>query len=433
MKKCNLFFLMLLASMLLASCGGGETSLTGKGMLGNIPQYLVQYVDMSKQCIDEQEFEDNDSKRDEIIKKYQEKWEKYVADSKLSDMISEGLKREIPVDASEEYGLSSAHFEAKDFNIRIGENKTYPKIELQMKYSGKKPSNSYCAFLDEKDSVVFMGAIFSDYRNNSHINLTFVIQNLKISEMRDALKFASYSLDKAVKIKVPTRDEIPELLKSYDRNSEALMKSLHEAGVLELEAYEDFINMTKKAEAEEKQEEEEVDKSKPGLVDLAYFGLRGPVSSFTEYCDGTRVHAYRFSEKGKWEARDNKALSIFLTDVKRDSEKRIVGYQIEENYCIYDYTITYDAKTGWVSKIACEGSDGDKVTTFSYDENGNVTKDVEDGSYIEEGADEAIKEHIVTNYKYESFDKYGNWTKRTIKRSDSGTWVEKRDINYYNK
>lgn len=428
MKKCNLFFLMLMAVMLLASCGGGETSLTGKGMFGDLPQYLVQYIDLSKQCDDELEFEDNDSKRDEIVSKYQEKWEKYADDSKLTDMINEGFKREIPVVAPEEYGLSNAHFAAKNFDIRIGENKTFPKIEVQMTYSGKKPLNSYCAFLDEKDSVVFMGAIISDYHNNSHINLTFVIQNLKISERRDALKFTLYSLDKAVKIKVPTREEFPGLLKNFKQNSEALLKSLHEAGILEIKAYEDAINMGK-VKTEEKQEE--VDKNKPGLVDLAYFGLRGPVMSFTEYRDQTVVYSNRFSKNGKWETKDGKKLSSSYSDIKRDSEKRICGFTEGEFDMVASHTISYDAKTGWVSKSSCDDS-GTITTTYFYDENGYVVKEVDDGSYTDMGADEPTKVHTVTTFKYETFDKYGNWTKRSAKSSDGSTWVERRNITYFN-
>lgn len=432
MKKYNLFYWVLLACMFFTSCGSSDVEMTGKGMLGDFPQFLLKYCDLSKQCADELEFEDNASKQGEIVNKYQEQWAKYVEGSGFVENLLKSSNREIPVVAPEEYGLSSAYLQVKDFDISLNHKDNTPKVKLEMKYSGKKPSAIFCFFLNDKDSVVFFGTLLSDYNNHSEINMTFPL-NIKKNKDRDIMKFSLYALDKAVKIKVVDGKESLGLLESFKRNSQELVRSLSEAGIVELSSFDDFLDAKEQAKDEAKAEEkqEEVDKNKPGLVDLAYFELRGPVKSFTEFCDGTRTFTYQFTENGKWESRDAKKLSAFCTDVKRDSEKRIIGYQIEENYAYYTYTISYDAKTGWVSKIVCDGSDENKTTTFSYDENGYVTKEVEDGSYTEEGADEPTKEHIVTNYKYESFDKYGNWTKRSIKRSDSGTWVEKRYISYY--
>lgn len=432
MKKYNLFYWALLACMFFTSCGSSDVEMTGKGMLGDFPQFLLKYCDLSKQCADELEFEDNASKQGEIVNKYQEQWAKYVEGSDFVENLLKSSNREIPVVAPEEYGLSSAYLQVKDFDISLNHKDNTPKVKLEMKYSGKKPSAIFCFFLNDKDSVVFFGTLLSDYNNHSEINMTFPL-NIKKNKDRDIMKFSLYALDKAVKIKVVDGKESLGLLESFKRNSQELVKSLSEAGIVELSSFDDFLDAKEQAKDEAKAEEkqEDVDKNKPGLVDLAYFGLRGPVKSFTEFCDGTRTFTYQFTENGKWESRDAKKLSSFCTDVKRDSEKRIIGYQIEENYAYYTYTISYDAKTGWVSKIVCDGSDENKTTTFSYDENGYVIKDVQDGSYTEEGADEPTKEHIVTNYKYESFDKYGNWTKRSIKRSDSGTWVEKRYISYY--
>lgn len=130
------------------------------------------------------------------------------------------------------------------------------------------------------------------------------------------MKFVLYALDKAVKIKVVTGKESLALLESFKRNSQELVKSLSEAGIVELSSFGDFIEAkegeAKEGEAKAEEKEEEVDKNKPGLVDLAYFGLRGPVSSFTEFCDGTRVYSYRFSENGKWETRNSKNFLVSL-------------------------------------------------------------------------------------------------------------------------
>lgn len=429
MKKCNLFFLMLFACMLLASCGGSETEMTGKGMFGDIPQYLLQYLDLNKQCADELEFEDNPSKRDEIINKYQEKWADYVDDSKFLDKLLESSAREIPVEAPEDYRLSNAHLAAENIDLRINENKQYPVLKLQMRYVDKRPSDTYCFLMDEKDSVVFFGAFISDYHNNSEITLRVNGLNAKKAEERDVMKYSLYAIDKAVKIKVVPKEKFYSFLESYKRNADLLMKSLHEAGIVEISSFDEAVYGKDVTKTENKQEEEE-EKNKPGAVDLACFGLRGPVMSFTEYRDNIHVYTNRFSEKGKWETMDGKKLSSVYSDIKRDSEKRICGFTDGEFDMVATHIIAYDAKTGWVSKSSYEDS-GTVTTTYTYDDNGYVIKEVADGSYTDMGADEPTKVHDVTTFKYESFDKYGNWTKRSAKMSDGSTWVEKRNISYY--
>lgn len=429
MKKYNLFFLMLLVCMLMASCGGSEAEMTGKGMFGDIPQYFLQYLDLNKQCADELEFEDNPSKRDEIINKYQEKWAEYVDDSKFLDKLLESSGHEIPVVTPEDYKLSNAHLAAENMDLTINESKKHPKIELRMRYADKRPSDTYCFFLDEKDSVVFYGAVMSDYDNNSVIRLSINELNAKTAKDRDLMKVCLYAIDKAVKIKVVYRKEAQEYAESFQRNFDELTKSLHDAGVVESTSLKELIFGKDETKTEVKEEEEE-DKNKPGAVDLAYFGLRGPVMSFTEYSDNTRVYTNRFSEKGKWETMDGKKLSSVYSDIKRDSEKRICGFTDGEFDMVATYTIAYDAKTGWVSKSSYDDS-GTITTTYTYDDNGYVVKEVADGSYTDMGADEPTKVHDVTTFKYESYDKYGNWTKRSAKMSDGSTWVEKRDISYY--
>lgn len=80
MKKYFLFLLnlgVMVLAFVFASCSGGSSSkLTNEGIFGEMPGYLLQYLDLKQKCVEELEFEDNKDKRAEIINKYNEQWDK---------------------------------------------------------------------------------------------------------------------------------------------------------------------------------------------------------------------------------------------------------------------------------------------------------------------------------------------------------------------
>lgn len=434
MKKCNLFFLMLLACMLLASCAGGsdEAKMTGKGIFGVYPQYLLKYVELNNQCYDELEFEDDKSKQREIIDKYQGQWDDYFGEIDFWKKELDMAGQKVEIVAPEKYGLQKESLNGEEMKLRIHQTYIPPRMKMKLTYD-ERPASEWCFFLDENDSIIFQTRIECDLSHNAKIVVHINNLATRKPRYRDLLKYTLYSLDKAVKIKVPAPDEVEACLASYLRNADRFVKSLREAGVIgNYSSLDEMVNGTDESKGEESSEKvEEVDQNKPGAADLAYFELRGPVKSYTEYSNGEKVHSNGFSENGKWTIGDGNKCSKILTDVKRDAEKRIAGYQAEENFCYNTYTITYDANTGWVSKVALSGSEGDNISTYFYDEKGYLVKKVIDGSYTEMGADEAEKVHDTITYKYETFDQYGNWTKRTAKYSDGTTTVEKRDVVYY--
>lgn len=89
MKKY--LFLLNLGVMVLAfvfaSCSGGSSSkLTNEGIFGEMPGYLLQYLDLKQKCVEELEFEDNKDKRNEIITKYIEEWNKILPSQKVQEL-----------------------------------------------------------------------------------------------------------------------------------------------------------------------------------------------------------------------------------------------------------------------------------------------------------------------------------------------------------
>lgn len=433
MKKLNLSFLTLFVCMLLASCGGGGAELTGKGVFGDIPQYLLKCYEMNKQYADELEFEDNKSKQYEIEDNYQAQWAHYKNDFNIVQKLNDFGQHPVPVSGGEEFGIKDAIVKLDNHDISLA-SKQSMTLNLEM-HPETLPSKAMCLFLDEKDSVIFSAAVFTDARQHkATASIRFNNFMAEKAQQRDYLKFSIYMLDRIRKIELATGKEADARLDGLKGNMDALIKSLHEAGVLECASLEELSsgNYTSKQSGEGEETEEADDKNKPGKTDLAYFGLRGPVKSFTEYRDETLVYKNTFTENGKWQTIDGKELGRNYSAIKRDSEKRIISFTDGEYDWQSTHNITYDEKTGWVSKLAFNDTDGSSTSiTYTYDENGNVAKEVTDASYIEMGADEPTKRHDTTTYKYEETDKYGNWTKRSAKCSDDSYWTEKRIISYY--
>lgn len=431
MRKINLFFSMFVAAMLLASCGGSDVKMTGDGLFGIFPAYMLKYYELNKQCADEIEFEDDYSKQREIIEKYQQQLSEYA---NAHNFLEESVKMnftEIPVDAPEELGIHEAYVSVESPQSQINEPKKQCSFRVQMRY--KERALRGCFFLDENDSVIYQPTL--TYVNNRAVaSVFFYDMNPSTSQYRDKMKYALYALDRVKKIKITTAEETVAYMKNYMRNADKFIASLHDAGILECSSLEELLTGKNESETEEKEEDKKDDKNKPGLADLVLFELRGPVRKMVQKSEMSTNYNVTFSENGKWELTNGDKVANVLSDVKRDSEKRIISYTEGEYDFISMLKITYDDKTGWISKVVSKDQgdeDGGLTTTYVYDENGYVVKEVVDGQYTDMGADEPTKVHTVTTYKYVSFDSYGNWTKRSASNTDGGKYDETRTITYY--
>lgn len=426
MKKYSLFLLnlgVMVLAFVFASCSGGSSSkLTNEGIFGEMPGYLLQYLDLKQKCVEELEFEDNKDKRAEIINKYNEQWDKIFTFDTQQKLHGTTSFDSVTIDN---------HRSESSFKGVVGVSKLdlpmmgkyVAKLKVVTKSEDLDRTNHLCFMLDDKDSVILSARItYDDYW--ASIAYTFSGDAKDGVKLMDAYRFYLYAMDKIKKIVVPTREEMPAYTEKVQRNFEKMAKELVEDGVIA-----NVEELTGIKQEENKEDAEQADLNKPGDVDLAYFELRGKVKSFTERNDDNSI-SYSFTEKGKWNTYNGRSIQNALSDVERDAQKRIIKYTEGEYDCIDSEEITYDSKTGWVSKIKHNG-EGEDITTFTYDEKGYLIKKVCEGESWEMGAEEGEKFKDTTTYTYESFDEHGNWTARSAKSSDGRSWKETRRIQYY--
>jgi hypothetical protein len=162
----------------------------------------------------------------------------------------------------------------------------------------------------------------------------------------------------------------------------------------------------------------------PGRGDLGVFDLRGPVKE----CKQNDL-IISFNQEGQWTAENGKAIEkIYPGGVKRDKNGRINKGLLdkwEETY--HEYHL--DSK-GLVTKIEYHDYlDGGNDVTYSYDADGYVASESDQGwgmDAVDEETGEEAKP-VVTKYTILEKDSYGNW----IKRKDQKGNITTRKITYY--
>ena len=377
---------------------------------------------MKQKCVEELEFEDNKDKRNEIITKYIEEWNKILPSQKVQELREKPVSDSVPIISHRRVSFSKGLAGITDMEASmVGKYKV--KLEVLAKAENPSYYNELCFMLDKNDSVIFPARVFI---KNGRASIAYSIcgDDRNGVKMFDGYRCALYALDKISKIVVPTDEELLSYVEKAKSNLEKIAKELLEDGIIE-----NVEELTGIKQEENKEDAEQADMNKPGDVDLAYFELRGKVKSFTERNDDNSIF-YSFTEKGKWNTYNGRSIQNALSDVERDAQKRIIKYTEGEYDCIDSEEITYDSKTGWVSKIKHYG-EGEDITTFTYDEKGYLIKKVCEGESWEMGAEEGEKFKDTTTYTYESFDEHGNWTARSAKSSDGRSWKETRRIQYY--
>ena len=163
---------------------------------------------------------------------------------------------------------------------------------------------------------------------------------------------------------------------------------------------------------------------------LVAFDLKGNVKACQEKNEMGYTRTLEFDENGKLTSCDGNAVQNIYSKIKEDEMGRMSITERTEDYVVIETTYEYDAKTGYLLKQKEMEPEGKMVRTYSYDENGFVTKMQEVGEYTEMDAEQSMKINRTSLYTYLSIDAHGNWTKRQVE-SEGAMITEVRTIQYY--
>lgn len=147
--------------------------------------------------------------------------------------------------------------------------------------------------------------------------------------------------------------------------------------------------------------------------DLTYFQVKGNVRSIkTKGIEGIVV----FDKEGQLKA------SGGFSRLKRDSEGHISSWGYDE------FFVTWENSKPKTYKIR-ESDGGESITTYYYNERGQLSKAERHGEYPGEDAWDEIRNY---SYNSQSFDSCGNWVKRTVTSNQHpDSFIEERTITYY--
>lgn len=174
------------------------------------------------------------------------------------------------------------------------------------------------------------------------------------------------------------------------------------------------------------------EKETAGKGDLRLFDLVGKVKKCKLKSRYDTTTSWEFDENGMWTKLEGKALKAELTNIKKDSDGRIVSYTQRAEEMEWSTAYTFDKSTGRVKEQHVFGSGEDARTTITYNDAGDIVKIIEKGTYEEIGADEPENYSETITYTIEAKDEAGNWTKRKCKSSNGESFTETRTIEYYN-
>lgn len=169
-----------------------------------------------------------------------------------------------------------------------------------------------------------------------------------------------------------------------------------------------------------------------GKGDLRLLDLIGKVKKCKLKSRYDTTISCEFDENGMWTKLEGKALKAELTNIKKDSEGRIVSYTQRAEEMEWSTAYTFDKSTGRVKEQHVFGSGEDARTTYTYNDAGDIVKSTGNGTYEEIGADEPENYNETITYTIEAKDEAGNWTKRKCKSSNGESFTETRTIEYYN-
>lgn len=300
MVKTVVFSMLVLV---LASCSGGSAKMTGEGIYGELPNYLLKYVELKEKCAEDLEFEDNKAKQAEIVGKYAKQLAEILPESKINDLCSQLVKDTIPVVNHTDKLVAPIRVEAGKLKINFEKGISgEPTMTVHYDESPRDGGNLFF-FLDENDSIV--GATIGLYMNVKKGTAVVIPLGMSIDfknkETIDLSKLSFFMLDKAKKLLIPGgKEEMADCVLRLGYSMKAIAKELETEKIIGHIDLDDEEKETSKLEAEEDKAGE--DFSKPGAVDLAYFGLRGKVKSMNE---NNLLYTFRKKANGKLKAVQN--------------------------------------------------------------------------------------------------------------------------------
>ena len=152
--------------------------------------------------------------------------------------------------------------------------------------------------------------------------------------------------------------------------------------------------------------------------DLGIFGLKGSVKECI-WKNDARETVYKFAPNGQWTAENNNEPWAYYPQVKRNSSNRIVSMSNGDEGKVFEYN-----ENGLITKRVDQYMDGNTSIYYYYNEDGECIMSKEFYGPGEEG-EEDMK---VFKYSILERDSHQNW----IKRKDQDGIVETRKITYYN-
>lgn len=388
MKK--IFMLGMLMMFLLASCSGGYSSkeidgveFTGEGVFGDVP-----YI-----CMD-------------FLKGFNEN----IKEKALKGKLTEDERIELREDCRSRYEeIKKKENINVPFELHL-DGKVALSSELKLELIDYDPITSKCCayysvkYPEEYRSLVKRGqalyTLLLDKDNQILLSYNVPLARIDVGKSDSYVRsFQWYPLlkenqayDRTIKIILVDEDEYIKLM-----NKQGLEAS-------------------KKAEA--------------GIGCLSAFDLKGNVKMCLEKNEMGESRKLEFDNMGKLIKCDGNPAQNIYSKMKFDDNGRLVSAVREEYYSIIETTYEYDSKTGHLIKQKDVDPEGQMVTTYTYDENGFVTKKQEVGEFTEMGAEEPMKLNRTSIYTYPAIDAQGNWTKRQVE-SEGAMITEVRSISYF--
>lgn len=147
--------------------------------------------------------------------------------------------------------------------------------------------------------------------------------------------------------------------------------------------------------------------------DLTYFQVKGNVRSIKTKGVEDMV---TFDKEGQLKA------SGEFSRLKRDPKGYISSWGYDE------YFVTWENSKPKTYKIR-ESDGGESITTYYYNEKGQLSKAEQHSEYPGEDVWNEIRNY---SYNPKSFDSHGNWVKRTVTSNQHpNSYIEERTITYY--
>lgn len=376
--------------LLLASCSGGYSSkeidgveFTGEGVFGDVPYICMDFLKEFNESFKAKVLDGSvtEAEREELREDCRSRYEEIKKKEIVNVPFELHINGKVVLN-------SELKLKLKDYDPIISECYAFYTVEYPEEYHSLVTRDQvlYTLLLDKDDQILLV-------YNGSLVRIDIGKSDPYVKPFNwDALLKDNQARDRMVKVLFVDEEEYVKLM-----NKQGLEAS-------------------KKADA--------------GIGCLSAFDLKGNVKICLEKNEMGESRKLEFDNMGKLIKCDGNPAQNIYSKMKFDDNGRLVSAVREENYSIIETTYEYDTKTGHLIKQKDVDPEGQMVTTYTYDENGLVTKKQEVGEFTEMGAEEPMKLNRTSIYTYPAIDAQGNWTKRQVE-SEGAMITEVRSISYF--